>query len=315
MKSRQVAIDLYVTYTPIFEVQGEQNMLLNEIIEEVGMSKRAIKFYEEKGLLSVHKDSNGYRNYTSEDVEILKKISVYRKLGISIKDIQDLLQNNNKELLLRIYYEKLEENKLLESQLQALHDFIENDDASKANALLDYESISSALDSLLIDEAWSSYFKSHFKPFLQVKITNDNQRQALKDILEYCEQTTIHTPFLLKLGMKLNHGVNNNTKTAEELISYYKDTNEEEYEKLKKNVLSGVKIKSSIIKYHPVYIAQRNYMKELQNKGYNDIFIPNMKKLSPLYKEYKDALDSINDKICAELGLYYDHNYNLVMKK
>lgn len=40
-----------------------------------------------------------------------------------------------------------------------------------------------------------------------------------------------------------------------------------------------------------------------------------MKKLSPLYKEYKDALDSINDKICAELGLYYDHNYNLVMKK
>lgn len=115
--------------------------------------------------------------------------------------------------------------------------------------------------------------------------------------------------------MKLNHGVNNNTKTAEELISYYKDTNEEEYEKLKKNVLSGVKIKSGIIKYHPVYIAQRNYMKELQNKGYNDIFIPNMKKLSPLYKEYKDALDSINDKICAELGLYYDHNYNLAMKK
>ena len=144
---------------------------INEIIEEVGLSKRAIKFYEEKRLVSVHKDNNGYRNYTSEDVEILKKISVYRKLGISIKDIQDLLQNNNKELLLRIYYEKLEENKLLESQLQVLHDFIENDDASKANALLDYESISSALNSLLIDEAWSSYLKSHFKPFLQVRIT------------------------------------------------------------------------------------------------------------------------------------------------
>ena len=60
-------------------------MLLNEIINEVGMTKRAVKYYEEKGLLSVDKDNNGYRNYTAQDVETLKKISVYRKLGISIK--------------------------------------------------------------------------------------------------------------------------------------------------------------------------------------------------------------------------------------
>lgn len=54
-------------------------MLLNEIINEVGMTKRAVKYYEEKGLLSVDKDNNGYRNYTAQDVETLKKISVYRK--------------------------------------------------------------------------------------------------------------------------------------------------------------------------------------------------------------------------------------------
>lgn len=71
-------------------------MLLNEIMEEVGMTKRAIKYYEEKGLLSVAKDQNGYRNYTKEDVETLKKISVYRKLGISIKDIQHLLKTDDK---------------------------------------------------------------------------------------------------------------------------------------------------------------------------------------------------------------------------
>ena len=52
-------------------------MLLNEIINEVGMTKRAVKYYEEKGLLSVDKDSNGYRNYSVQDVETLKKISVY----------------------------------------------------------------------------------------------------------------------------------------------------------------------------------------------------------------------------------------------
>ncbi len=70
--------------------------LLNEIINEVGMTKRAVKYYEEKGLLSVDKDNNGYRNYTAQDVETLKKISVYRKTGISIKDIQSLLETGDK---------------------------------------------------------------------------------------------------------------------------------------------------------------------------------------------------------------------------
>ena len=47
---------------------------------------------------------------------------------------------------------------------------------------------------------------------------------------------------------------------------------------------------------------------------YNDIFIPNMIILSPKYKEYHDALTSINNRICNDLGLYYDSNYNLSMK-
>lgn len=95
-------------------------MLLNEIINEVGMTKRAVKYYEEKGLLSVDKDNNGYRNYTAQDVETLKKISVYRKLGISIKDIQSLLETGDKSILLRIYQEKVQEKVLKDSELEAL---------------------------------------------------------------------------------------------------------------------------------------------------------------------------------------------------
>ena len=49
-------------------------MLLNVMIKEVGMTTRAVKYYEEKGLLSVDKDSNGYRNYSMQDVKTLKKI-------------------------------------------------------------------------------------------------------------------------------------------------------------------------------------------------------------------------------------------------
>ncbi|WP_379705575.1 MerR family transcriptional regulator [Mediterraneibacter gnavus] len=121
-------------------------MLLNEIINEVGMTKRAVKYYEEKGLLSVDKDNNGYRNYTAQDVETLKKISVYRKLGISIKDIQSLLETGDKSILLRIYQEKVQEKVLKDSELEALKQFIDDGDADKANEALDYQTVENAIE-------------------------------------------------------------------------------------------------------------------------------------------------------------------------
>ena len=55
--------------------------------------------------------------------------------------------------------------------------------------------------------------------------------------------------------------------------------------------------------------------RELQSKGYNDIFIGNLKQLSPKYREYKEAMDRVNDRICRELGMYYDSEYRLVLEK
>ena len=290
-------------------------MLLNEIVKEVGMTKRAIKYYEEKGLLSVKKDNNGYRNYTKEDVETLKKISIYRKLGICIDDIKKLLETNDKRILLDVYHQKLQEKQMQESELKALKDFIDNGDPDKANELLDYETIENAIESMLPEEEWADYLISHFKPFLNVKIKTSEQKQALKNILEYCENTTLKTPFMMKLGIKLSGGIVKETRTADEMISYYRDMSEEEYERLKDGVLKGAKLKTGILKYHPSYVAQRKMMKEYQDKGYNDIFIPNLMILSPKYGEYKRALDSINDRICRELGLHYDSNFNLVIRK
>lgn len=290
-------------------------MLLNEIAKEVGMTKRAIKYYEEKGLLSIKKDDNGYRNYTQKDVETLKKISIYRKLGISIDDIKKLLETADKKLLLSIYNQKLQEKQLQESELEALKEFIDDGDPDKANELLDYETIENAIESMLPEAEWSNYLMSHFKPFLNIRIKTPEQKQALKNILEFCENTTLKTPFMMKLGMKLAGDIAKETKTADEMISYYRDMSNEEYERLKADVLKGVKLKSGILKYHPSYIAQRKMMKEYQDKGYNNIFIPNLMVLSPKYGEYKRALDSVNDRICRELGLHYDSNFNLIIKK
>lgn len=290
-------------------------MLLNEIVKEVGMTKRAIKYYEEKGLLTVNKDNNGYRNYSNQDVDTLKKISVYRKLGIGIKDIQKLLKTDNKSILLHIYQEKLQDHVLQNSELKALKQFIDDGNADKANELLDYQTVENAIESLLPGKEWANYFKSHFKPFLNIKLITPEQKQALQNILEYCDKTTLKIPFMMQIGMKIANKVSQESKSADEMIAYYRDMNENEYNKLKERVYAGVKMKTGIMKYHPSFIAQRKMQKELQNKGYNDIFLPNLMVLSPKYAEYKKSLDALNNRICSKLGLYYDSNYNLVMKK
>lgn len=289
-------------------------MLLNEIVKEVGMTKRAIKYYEEKGLLTVNKDNNGYRNYSKQDVDTLKKISVYRKLGIGIKDIQKLLKTDNKSILLHIYQEKLQDHVLQNSELKALKQFIDDGNADKANELLDYQTVENAIESLLPGKEWANYFKSHFKPFLNIKLITPEQKQALQNILEYCDKTTLKIPFMMQIGMKIANKVSQESKSADEMIAYYRDMNENEYNKLKERVYAGVKMKTGIMKYHPSFIAQRKMQKELQNKGYNDIFLPNLMVLSHKYAEYKKSLDALNNRICSELGLYYDSNYNLVMK-
>ena len=290
-------------------------MLLNEIVKEVGMTKRAIKYYDEKGLLTVNKDNNGYRNYSNQDVDTLKKISVYRKLGMGIKDIQKLLKTDNKSILLHIYQEKLQDHVLQYSELKALKQFIDDGNADKANELLDYQTVENAIESLLPGKEWANYFKSHFKPFLNIKLITPEQKQALQNILEYCDKTTLKIPFMMQIGMKIANKVSQESKSADEMIAYYRDMNENEYNKLKERVYAGVKMKTGIMKYHPSFIAQRKMQKELQNKGYNDIFLPNLMVLSPKYAEYKKSLDALNNRICSKLGLYYDSNYNLVMKK
>lgn len=290
-------------------------MLLNDVIQEVGTTKRAVKYYEEKGLLSVEKDPNGYRNYSDQDVQTLKKITLYRKLGISIKDIKKLLESDDQTLLNNIYQEKLQEKLLQDAELEALKQYIEDGNIDPANELLDYQTVEQAIESLLPNQEWAEYLVSHFKPFLNVRISTPEQKQALQNILTYCDETQLNVPFIIKIGIKMAGGITPEQRSADEMIAHYRDMSKEAYETLKEQTCKAAKLKSGIMKYHPAYIAQRKMMKEYQNKGYNDIFIPNLMILSPKYAEYKKALDAVNNQICRELGLHYDSNYNLILRK
>ena len=67
-------------------------MKINEVEALAGITKKNIRFYEEQGLLSPKRNSqNGYREYTDEEVQVLRKIKVLRKLGVPIDEIRQML--------------------------------------------------------------------------------------------------------------------------------------------------------------------------------------------------------------------------------
>ena len=90
-------------------------MKINKVEELVGITKKNIRFYEEKGLITpARNEENRYREYSEEDVETLRKIKLLRQLSIPIDEIlklqkgyltlEDCMRRH------RIYLDREEEN-------------------------------------------------------------------------------------------------------------------------------------------------------------------------------------------------------------
>ena len=63
---------------------------INQVEQAIGITKKNIRFYEQEGLLKPSRVANGYRDYSSEDLEILRQIKLLRKLDVPIEEIKRL---------------------------------------------------------------------------------------------------------------------------------------------------------------------------------------------------------------------------------
>ncbi len=63
-------------------------MRIIDVEKATGLSKKAIRLYESKGLITISRTDNGYRDYTEQDIIQFKRIKLLRLAGISISDIK-----------------------------------------------------------------------------------------------------------------------------------------------------------------------------------------------------------------------------------
>ncbi|NGQ94761.1 methyltransferase domain-containing protein [Brevibacillus sp. SYP-B805] len=73
-------------------------MHIQEMAKRLQITPRAIRFYEEKGLIKPAKEaSSGYRQFTEEDAWRLQTIIALREVGMPIEEIRQLLDKLDKE--------------------------------------------------------------------------------------------------------------------------------------------------------------------------------------------------------------------------
>ena len=65
-------------------------MTIKEVEQLLSVSRANIRFYEKEGLLTTTRRTNNYRDYSEENVQELKKIILFRKLGFTIDEIKQL---------------------------------------------------------------------------------------------------------------------------------------------------------------------------------------------------------------------------------
>ena len=63
-------------------------MNIAEAERRTGLSRANIRFYEKEGLLTPTRGANGYRDYTEDDVQTLRKIMLLRRLRLSVPEIR-----------------------------------------------------------------------------------------------------------------------------------------------------------------------------------------------------------------------------------
>ena len=97
-------------------------MRINEVEQLVDITKKNIRFYEEQGLLHpVRNETNRYREYTEEEVEVLKKIKLLRRLDVPISEIRRIqAENLPLEDCLRRHIITLEREEKSRAEMRAL---------------------------------------------------------------------------------------------------------------------------------------------------------------------------------------------------
>ena len=280
-------------------------MLINEIAKSCNITKKAVQYYVEQGLIAPKILENGYKDFSEQDMELLKQIVLYRKLGLSISEIKLVFENHNEiSCILHQRTLELEREKAKQELLKRIEngEKVENLEQEINNINSNTMIIKKLLE--LFPSYYGKFISLNFSRYLTGKIETEEQMKAFHQIIEFFDNVPdIHLPEDLQQYLddyleeysseegieKINYILQAKDKAVRNIDEFVKSNKDilEEYKKWKQ---------TDDYKNSPAFRLME-YMKQVcTSNGYYEVFIPAMRKLSPLYNEYYEQLLKANEE-------------------
>lgn len=283
------------------------DVLINEVSKTTGLTKKAIEYYTMQGLVIPNILENGYRDYDQSDINKLNTISILRQLGISTNEIKSVLSDESRATLQALSIRKELSFQIEQAKKLLLEKLSQGQSYSEISKELQALNNSKTITEKLL-EAFPGYYGRficlHFARFLNEPIRTDSQQSAYERIISFLDNAP-----QLTLPEDLQEYLIESTKDigTEQITEMIKNTkksieNPDDFLSDNKEVLERYLAykQSDEYKNSPVYKIMELTKEFNCTSGYNDMFIPALKELSPSYSEYHQKLEKANKKLLEQ---------------
>ncbi len=276
-------------------------MLINEVCKKCNVTKKAIEYYAEHGLISPVIAENSYRQFSDDDVEKLKKISIMRGLGISVAEIREVLKNSSQSMLLTLLHRKELEITAMKEKQEIMQQLVSSGDWEAACRQMESLQNRQSILTRILDKFPGGYGQMvslHFAPFLGEPIRTDDQRMAFEEIVGFLDhmKTTIPDDLQEYLAETAANADPEIMRKASDALSAAM-ANPQEFAEANRDMLKQYQavLDSEEYRQSPAGRLKECLQQFQSESGYQDVFIPAMLRLSPAYREYYNSLQKAND--------------------
>lgn len=274
-------------------------MLRSEVQNKTGLTRKAIEYYEEKEIIDPVRLENGYRDYSEKDVEILEKVALFTKLGLSLKEIREIIfdRGSLSSILRDRQYELSVEEKKKEILEMIVKCADKGDIDEKVKNLEMNDTIYKKLMNIF-PGYYGQMFFSAYRPFLNEPL-KDDRRDAFEKFVGYLDSlpefnlTDEEKEYLDRISSSFDmETLDEINRSKIDAVSNSKEWLEEnreiidEYEKYK----NSDEYKNSEFKK-----LQDKLSKYMTDNNYYEVAIPLIRKFSPSYDDYYRKLLKANE--------------------
>lgn len=281
-------------------------MLRNEIQNKTGLTRKAIEYYEEKGLITPRKSENGYRDYSEKDLEVLTTVALFRKIGLSVAEIEDCLSSDRSSLS-SILRRKQHQLDMQEKRKEILERMVRGESQQLINEKIKRMEAEESIYERL-ERSFPGYFGQMifvaYQPFLNEPLDEDG-KEAYEKFVDYLDNLpsfelskdeqnymdAISSAFDMQTLKKINEDKINAIENVEEWLKA-NGNSISQYEAYK----NGEEYQNSLMKQ-----IQDKLQKFMKDNKYYEIAIPLIRTFSKSYNEYYEKLLKANE-------IYLDRN-------